>query len=404
MDEATAAEPGNDLELPSSVRRINLPGKEIFLVGTAHVSQRSVEEVRVAIETVRPDTVCVELDESRYRNLVDNNRWKRTNIIQVIRRGQAPLLLSSLIMTAFQKRIGAKLGIRPGAELLEAVKSAEETGAELVLADRDIQTTLRRTWRNLGLRGRLRLLLYLTASVFFDEEISEETIEKLKEEAHLTDVLQMMAKEFPSLKTPLIDERDLYLSEKIRTAPGQTIVAVVGAGHVPGILKAIQQPQDLGPLSKTPPPSFWGAFLKWAIPLLIVAIFVYGFVTGGRQETIQSIWIWFSINGSLSAIGAALALGHPVTILTAFLAAPLTSLNPMLAAGWVSGLVQALVKKPTVEDLESLPEDVTTARGFWRNPVSRILLVVVLTNLGSVLGTFIAGSWIAARVLGQSAL
>ena len=404
MDEATAAEPGNDLELPSSVRRINLPGKEIFLIGTAHVSQRSVEEVRVAIETVRPDAVCVELDESRYRNLVDNNRWKRTNIIQVIRRGQAPLLLSSLIMTAFQKRIGAKLGIRPGAELLQAVKSAEAIGAEVVLADRDIQTTLRRTWRNLGLRGRLRLLLYLTASVFFVEEISEETSEKLKEEAHLTDVLQMMAKEFPSLKTPLIDERDLYLSEKIRTAPGQTIVAVVGAGHVPGILKAIQQPQDLGPLSKTPPPSFWGAFLKWAIPLLIVAIFVYGFVTGGRQEMIQSIWIWFSINGSLSAIGAALALGHPVTILTAFLAAPLTSLNPMLAAGWVSGLVQALVKKPTVEDLESLPEDVTTARGFWRNPVSRILLVVVLTNLGSVLGTFIAGSWIAARVLGQSAL
>lgn len=404
MDEATAPEPGNDLELPSSVRRINLPGKEIFLVGTAHVSQRSVEDVRAAIEAVRPDTVCVELDESRYRNLVDSDRWKRTDIIRVIRRGQAPLLLSSLIMTAFQKRIGAKLGIRPGAELLEAVKSAEAIGAEVVLADRDIQTTLRRTWRNLGLGGRLRLLLYLTASIFVDEDISEETIEQLKEEAQLTDVLQMMAREFPSLKVPLIDERDRYLAEMIRTAPGRTIVAVVGAGHVPGILKSIEHPQELGPLSTTPPPAFWGAFLKWAIPLLIVAIFVYGFVTGGREQTIESIWIWFLINGTLSAFGAALALGHPVTIATAFLAAPLTSLNPMLAAGWVSGLVQALVKKPTVEDLERLPEDVTTARGFWRNPVSRILLVVVLSNLGSVLGTFIAGSWIAARVLGLSAL
>jgi pheromone shutdown-related protein TraB len=387
-------------ELPARVQTIELSGKQIFLVGTAHVSKESVTDVRRTVEIVKPDTVCVELDEVRYKNLTDPTRWRKTNISQVIRKGKAMLLLSSLIMTSFQRRIGKKLGVMPGAELLEGVKAAEDVGANVVLVDRDVQVTLKRTWRNFGLWDKFKMAIQLSASLFVTEEIDEKTIEELKEEEKLSDVLQLLADEFPRMKATLIDERDRYLAQKIRDVAGERIVAVVGAGHVPGIIEQIEQDQDLSELELVPPPSKGSGVLKWLIPGIILALFAYGFLKGGSEESVTSIYIWFLINGTLSAVGAALALGHPLTIISAFVAAPLTSLNPMIAAGWVSGLVQALVKKPTVKDLEELPEAITTVKGFWKNPVSRILLVVVLSNLGSVLGTFVAGSWIAARLIG----
>jgi len=387
-------------ELPSRVHRIEVQNQEIYLVGTAHVSHESVSDVRQTIEAIRPDTVCVELDEGRYRNLTDQDRWKKTNISEVIRKGKAMLLLSSLMMTSFQRRIGKKLGIVPGAELLEATRAAEDVGARLVLADRDIQVTLKRSWGNLGFIERLKMASQLVAGVFVTEEIDEKTVEELKQEEKLADVLQLFADEFPALKKPLIDERDLYLAQKIRSAEGARKVAVVGAGHVPGILEAIQGDTPLDRLELAPKPSRFSRSLKWAIPILILALLVAGFFRGGMEHSLESVYIWFLINGVLSALGATIALGHPLTILSAFFAAPLTSLNPFIAAGWVAGLVQAFVRKPKVRDLEDLPEAIASVKGFWLNPVSRILLVVVFSNLGSVAGTFIAGSWIAARVFG----
>ena len=385
--------------LPPCVHVIEHSGRQIFLVGTAHVSKQSVVDVRRTVELVRPDVVCVELDEVRYKNLTDPTRWRKTNIGEVIRKGKAMLLLSSLIMTSFQRRIGKKLGVMPGAELLEGVKAAEDVGARVVLADRDIQVTLKRTWRNLGMWDKFKMVTQLTASLFVTEEIDEKTIEELKDTEKLSDVLQLLSDEFPKMKSTLIDERDRYLAQKIGEVEADRIVAVVGAGHVPGILKEVEVDQDLAELEIVPPPSKGSGVFKWAIPGLILALFAYGFLKGGSDESVTSIYIWFLINGSLAAIGAALALGHPLTVISAFLAAPLTCLNPMIAAGWVSGLVQALVKKPTVKDLEELPEAITSVKGFWLNPVSRILLVVVFSNLGSVIGTFVAGSWIAARLI-----
>ena len=394
----------DSVRLPESVTEVELDGRRLYLVGTAHVSKQSIEDVRITIEMVRPDTVCVELDESRYRNLIDKNRWKKTNITRVIREGKAMLLLSSLIMTSFQRRIGKQLGVEPGAELLEGVRVAKETGARLVLADRDIQITLKRTWRNLGFFNRVKMATQLATSLFVAEEIDEKMIEELKQGEKLADALDMLAREFPLVKGPLIDERDDYLAEKVRSAPGESVVAVVGAGHVPGMVSRLEEgPIDVKPLDQVPGQALTGRVLKWAIPGVIIALLVYGFLTGEREQTLESAAIWFLINGSLSALGAAIALGHPITVLTAFVAAPLTSLNPMLAAGWVSGLVQAVVKKPTVEDLEQLPEAINTASGFWSNSVCRILLVVVFSNLGSVAGTFIAGSWIAVRDSGELA-
>jgi len=401
MNQETELDSSSSQQLPNSVRQIALSdSRTLYLIGTAHVSKQSVEDVRTAIEVLAPDAVCVELDEARYRNLIDEERWKKTNVGKIIREGKAMLLLSSLIMSSFQRKIGEKLGVTPGAELLEAVKASESVGAELFLVDRDIQITLRRTWRNLGFLNKLKMAFQLAASLFVTEEIDIQSVEELKEEEKLADILQFLAKEFPSVKGPLIDERDKYISEKIKKVAKKKIVAVVGAGHVPGISEELGNDNNTGDLEKVPPSSIWGQVLKWGIPGLIVGLLGYGFATGGIEHSLGSIYIWIIINGSLSALGAALALGHPLTIISAFVAAPLTSLNPMIAAGWVSGLVQALVKKPTVQNLEDLPKDINTVRGFWKNPASRILLVVVLSNLGSVLGTFLAGSWIAARVFG----
>lgn len=385
-------------DLPQSVVSTEVDGRQVFLVGTAHVSAASVEDVARTLQLIDPDAVCVELCEARYRNLTDSESWRQLDIFQVLRQGRAALLLSSLVMTSFQRRIAKRLGVTPGAEMLAAIRWAEASEKTLCLVDRDIQVTLKRTWARLGLWTRLKMLFQLVASIFVAADVEESTIEQLKEEAQLESLLESLATSFPSVKTTLIDERDTYLAEKIRRTPGGRIVAVVGAGHVQGILRRITNPTDLAPLEEVPPPSLMPRVFKWLIPLAIVALIAWGFFRGGAEESVTSIYVWLLVNGSLAAVGTVAALGHPLTVLSAFLAAPLTSLNPFIAAGWVAGLVQAWVKQPTVADLEDLPEDITSVRGFWHNPVSRILLVVALANLGSMIGTFVAASWIAARV------
>ncbi len=387
------------IKLPETVRQMTVDGKELFLIGTAHISRKSVNEVKEVIEAVKPDTVCVELCEGRYKTIMDSEQWKKMNIIQVIRNGKAMLLLSSLIMSSFQRRLGEKLGVKPGAEMIEGIKMAKETGAELVLADRDVQITLKRTWYQLGLWGKIKMYFQLPFSLFLSsDDIDEKTIDDLKNMDELENVLFTVAKHYPGLKRALIDERDIYLSQKIREAPGKKIVAVLGAGHLPGVTREIEKKSDISRLVELPPPSYIVKILKWGIPLAILGLFAYGFLMVGAQHSIESIYIWILINGILAALGALIAFGHPITVLSAFVAAPLTSLNPMIAAGWVSGLVQAWVKKPTVANLETLHDEITTIKGFWTNPVTRILLVVVLSNVGSSLGTFISGGLIASRL------
>jgi pheromone shutdown-related protein TraB len=242
------------------------------------------------------------------------------------------------------------------------------------------------------------MAVQILAGLLFVEKIDENMIEDIKKKDQLETILETFTRSFPEVKKRLIDERDIYLAQKIRNAPGTTIVAVVGAGHVPGIKQHIHGHMALEPLIEIPPKSVIPAILKWAIPVLIAALLVAGFFKGGAQHGIESIYIWILVNGVLAALGAAIALAHPLTILASFIGAPLTSLNPMIAAGWVAGLVQAWVKKPTVSDFEELPTAITSLKGFWTNPVCKILLVVVMANLGSSLGTFISGGWITARM------
>ena len=386
-------------DLPASVQRLEIDEREVFLVGTAHVSPQSVRDTKEAIETLEPDTVCVELCEARYQNLENQDSWRKLDIFQVLREGKAALLLSSFLMHSFQRRIAQRFGIEPGAEMREAIARARERGARLELIDRDIQISLKRTWSSLGFWQRTKVMTQLVGSAFVGDDLKEEDIEKLKDTGNLTDLMSALAEALPSVKDTLIDERDAYMAEKLRQSAGQRTVAVVGAGHLPGITGLADSKCDLEELETVPDPPVWPRVVAWLVPILIVALFAYGLVWGDRERTVESVYIWVGLNGGLAALGAAIALAHPVTILSAFAAAPLTSLNPLMAAGWVAGLVQALLRKPLVADLENLADSLSSVRGFWSNRLTRILLVVVLSNLGSVLATFIAGSWIVARTM-----
>jgi pheromone shutdown-related protein TraB len=372
------------------IHRLTHENKEILVIGTAHVSKESADLVKATIESEKPDTVCIELCESRYQSIRRKDRWQDMNILNVIKEKKTFLLLANLLLASFQKRIAAKLDITPGAEMIQAMDSAESIGAQIVLADRDIRVTLSRTWRVTGLWDKLKIIFQLALSLGGVEEISREDVEQMKQEDVLHLLLSEVGKSLPSLREILIDERDRYLAHKIKSAPGNKIVAVVGAGHVPGIKRYWDQRTDIQALESIPPKKKTIGFLKWFIPICIVALLIFGFFQGGATAGKNMLVWWVLANGVLAGIGAAIAFAHPFTIMASVLAAPLTSLNPMIAAGWVSGLVEAISVKPKVRDFENLPEDILSIRGFWKNKVTRILLVVVFTNLGSTFGTLVA--------------
>jgi pheromone shutdown-related protein TraB len=365
-------------------------------VGTAHISPESVEDVRATIEQVRPNAVCVELCQARYQAMTQADNWRKMDIFKIIRQKKAVFLLAQLIMSSFYRRLGQQLGVQPGAEMLEGIRMAEQTGAALVLADRDVEITLKRVWGYLGFWRKLMLAAELMTTVLFAEKIDTDMIEQLKRQDQLEAIMSEFARHFPEIKRRLIDERDTYLAQKIRTAPGQAIVAVIGAGHVEGIESQIHRDQPLDELMKLPPKSIWPTVFGWGIPLLILALLVRGF-TKGTAHGVENIYIWFLLTGGLAALGAAAALAHPLTIVSAFLAAPLTTLHPLIGVGWVAGIVQACFKRPRVSDLEDLPEAISSIKGFWTNPVTRILLIILLSSIGAVVGVAIATPWIAAR-------
>jgi pheromone shutdown-related protein TraB len=373
-----------------NTHRLAFDDKEIILVGTAHVSKESADLVERVIQEETPDTVCVELCEARYKSITDKNRWQETDLLKVIKEKRAFVLLMNLILAHFQKRIGQKFGIKPGEEMVRAINAAKEAGADIALADREIRTTLSRTWRLMGKWTKVKLLTQLLVSSGELAEIKEQDIEELKKKDVLEMLLSEIGESMPEIRRVVIDERDQYLAEKIRTAPGKKIVAVVGAGHVPGIQRHWGKSVDMALLEEIPPKSKWSTLVKWGLPAFILGLICFGFFTAGTAAGTDMIKWWIMANAILAGLGAALALAHPLTVLSAVAAAPLTSLNPMIAAGWVSGLVEAFVGRPKVRDFESLPEDISSIKGFWKNRITRILLVVVFTNIGSSLGTFVA--------------
>lgn len=379
-------------EIKPNVDLFTEEGKEIYVVGTAHISSQSVDLVQETIDEVLPETVAVELCDGRLKSLKDPDRWKNTNLVTIIRQGKAHILLAQLLLAGYQKKLGKNLSIKPGAEMLAAVKIAEEQGRGIVLADRDINVTLKRTWASLGLLGLMKLSFStLKSLVDKDGSVTEEEIERLKSADALAEVMKEFSEALPQVRTALIDERDAYLTELIRTSPGKKVVAVVGAAHVPGIKRLINSPIDLAAISSPPKPSLLKKVVGWSVPILIVVGMVYSFATAGSETFTEMFKTWFWFTALFGAVGAAIVRAHPLTILSAFIGAPFAALNPFIAAGWIAGLVEAMVRKPQVKDLESIVDDMATVSGMLRNRVSRTLVIVASTNLFVMAGMGVAG-------------
>lgn len=368
--------------------------REIYLVGTAHVSKRSVKDVEEVIRAVRPDTVCVELDEARRDALVNESAYLKLNIFDVIRQRKVLFVLSSLVLSAYQRRIGEAVGVKPGAEMLKAIECAEAQGATLVLADRDIQATLKRTWRSLSLLNKAKVIGALVNGFFSANELTESDIEKLKERDHLSDAMDEFARVMPQVKKPLIDERDEYLIGSVERAPGKRIVAVVGAGHVEGMKRRLGEEADLKSLTHIPEPPLTSRLLPWMIPAVVLCAFYAGYQNHQGEGLKHMLYAWVLPNSIMAGLLGVIAGAKPLTILTAFISSPITSLNPTVGTGMVTGMMEAWLRKPTIADCQAMKRDSETVSGIYRNRFTRVLLVAVLTTIGSGLGGWIGATWV----------
>jgi len=383
-----------------ALTRLALGEREFLLLGTAHISSRSVEEVREVIRTEKPDRVCVELDPARYASLTEGNSWQSLNIVEVLKKGKGFLLLANLVLSSFQRRLGAQLGVSPGEEMLTAIRLCQEENIPFSLCDRDIQLTLRRAWAKTSFWGKNKMLAAMLSTVVSSEKLSAEEIEKLKTRTTFQSMLEELAAYLPSVKEVLIDERDRYLATRIYQAEGSRIVAVIGAGHVEGIVRYLRSlhegaiSPELDALEAVPPRRRLGRILGWLVPAAIVGLLVAGFFRSGWQLSLSMLWKWVLINGGLAALGSALSLAHPLTIVAAFIGAPITTLNPFIGIGLVTGVLEALLRKPRVTDFENLHKDLLTVRGFFRNRVTHVLLVFLFSSLGAMIGNFIGIPWL----------
>jgi pheromone shutdown-related protein TraB len=383
-------------EESADISRLHVDGKEIILIGTAHISAKSVETVVSTIEAEQPDSVCVELDEQRFKALREETSWQDLDLKQVIRNKQTTFLVARLALMAFQKKMSLYTGVKPGQEMLEATIAAERCGASVELVDRDIRTTLLRAWRNTPFLKRSSVAALLVMGMFQRTEVDEEDLEELRDTHNISEILDELGDALPSVKSVLVDERDEYMAQRIRLAPGPKVVVVIGAAHKPGIIRHLtgQASHSVEELDDVPERGFVSKLLPWILPAIVIGLFVAGFFFGDPENFKRAALAWVLSNGIFASLGALLALAHPITIIVAFIAAPLTSLNPTVGAGMVTAFVQTFIAAPTVRDMERVGDDIVEWKGFWTNRLSRILLVFVFSNLGSSLGTFISFKWL----------
>ncbi len=385
-------------------KKLELNGRVITLIGTAHVSKESIEEVEQTIKEIKPDCVGIELDEKRAESIQNPEKYSQLDIVQVLKKNQGFLLLANLILSSFQRRMGLNVGVKPGDEMLAAMNVAKEMNIPSVMVDRPIQITLKRAWAKNSLWGKCKLLAALFTSAFEKEEIDSSEIENLKKGNEMDSMMDELSQYMPVIKQVLIDERDQYLATKIWESQGNNIVAVLGAGHLPGVEKHLMalaqgnEKADVNDISEVPPKSFASKIVGWIIPAIIIGLLAWGFISGGKNAGITNVWTWIIWNGSLAAIGTLLAGANPLTILGAFITAPLTSLCPLVGVGFVTGIIQAVVSKPKVSDIETLQDDVSSLKGFYKNRILKVLLVFILSSLGSSVGTFVGGADILSNL------
>ena len=373
--------------------------KKYIIIGTAHISQESANLVKEVILAESPDCVVVELDEKRYKSLTQQKRWESLDIKDIIKKKQLSVLLVNLLLASYQKRLGEQVGVMPGTEFVEAIKIANEHNIEIGLADRDVRITFKRAWKSTPFWKKSMLIGSVIGSIFEKTEISEDKLTELRQKDALSDMMEELGKAMPTVKKSLIDERDEYLAEKIRQSNGNKIVVVVGAGHVPGILRILKNDEQISidELEKIPPSSKAWVLVGWIIPVLIFSALTWIAMNKGIDDAGQGLLVWFLANGIPAAIGALLALGHPLTIIAAFVAAPFTSMVPLIGAGYVTALVQVFMASPRVSEFNSVAEDISVFKKWWSNRLLRIMLCFILPSLGSFVGTWVGGYLVGAR-------
>jgi pheromone shutdown-related protein TraB len=384
------------VDLPASVKTVTIGDTTYHVVGTAHVSQRSVDEVREVIEQTKPDVVCVELCKGRYDALTKDSAFRDLDVFQVVREGKTLYLLAHLALASYQRKLGLELGVKPGAELLAAAETAQEKGIPVELIDRDIHITLRRTWKNLGVWKRMMLVWSLLAGGGNGDPVTEKTVEELKEPKALSEMLTELGEAVPEVKLPLVDERDQYMASKLQEAGAgkRTIVAVVGAAHVPGMTAQLDKKIDRAALDKLPPPSLWWRIAKWAVPVALLGVlaFIWAKTDAGFARTMLAWIIPTCIGAGLFTLVAG---GSIFSVATAMGISPIARLYPLVRTSIVVGLVEAWRRKPSVSDCERLPDDTQTFRGFWKNPVTRILIIAALSGIGALIGFVVGVTWVA---------
>lgn len=391
------------------VSEVTLGDCRVTILGTAHVSRASADKVRDLLEQGTYDAVAVELCPSRYNAILNPDSLAKMDLFKVMREGKVAMVTASLALGAYQQRMAEHFGIEPGAEMRVAIQMARAAELPVLLIDREIGVTLRRIYRRVPWWRRFALLSGLLASVISREQVSEEEIERLKEGDMLETTFSQFADQQRDLFVPLIEERDRYMAARLRAEVEQSshrnVLAVVGAGHLQGIARNLQDNRQtpaevIEELDRMPPRSRWPRYLPW----VVVALVLTGFVVGFSRSTDlgwQLVLEWVVINGGLSALGALIAGAHVLTVVTAFLAAPFTSLNPTIGAGMVTAGVEVFLRRPTVADFSRLRSDTTHLKGWWHNRVSRALLVFLLSTLGSAAGTYLAGFRILDRLTGM---
>ena len=397
--EKPATAPSETAVADQPVKEITRDGVHYTLLGTAHVSRASVDAVVSMATSGEYDAIAVELCPARHQALTKQQQWKDMDLYRIIREKKAGLVMANLALGAYQRRIAEQFGIEPGAELKAAADAADAHDLPLQLIDRDLATTLKRSYRAVPWYKRMMLSAGLVMSTVSSDEIDEEQIEKLKEGDILEATFTEFAEQSPELYEALIGERDRFMAARLRQEnidnEGKRILVVIGAGHLEGLSKYLATDQgdpqaEVDELSHLPPPTRWLKFIPWLIAVAVLTGFWIGF-SRSPELGWELVTMWVVINGGLAALGALIARAHPLTILSAMVAAPLTSLNPAVAAGMVTGLVESALRKPKVSDLEKLRDDVTTLKGWFNNPATRILLVFFFSNLGSAIGTWVAG-------------
>mgnify|MGYP001226037832 FL=1 len=363
------------------------------LLGTAHISTKSVEDVKEQIELFKPDVVAVELCQSRYDSLVSGRRLDKEGLLKVIKEGKAPLVLLQSLLAAEQRKLGLDEGQQPGAELLEAVNLSKELEIPVELIDRDIQTTLRRAWRKMKFREKIKILYSMLGEE--EDELEVDLDEILESRDILTDLMNELKEFSPGAGEVLIDERDEFLAQNILKIDSEKrILAIVGAGHLSGIENHLcnnKPKHSLEELSTIPKRTLVSKSIPWLIPIFVFGLFGFFVYQGSSVDIVELFTVWTLANAVLAAIGCIIARGHVLAILTAALASPITSLNPTLAAGWFAGYVQLKVAEPTAEDLQQFLK-LESLGSFWSNKAGRVLLVTALTNLGSMLGAWVAAA------------